>query len=367
MENTAEVKGISFEEYILKMKREFDEFNNATVKCAMIGQSGSGKSTLINTIFGENICNTGTVETTLKKSGPFEKDGVSFFDLPGCGTVKFPKETYIEEMDLKSFDFIILVTANRFYENDLFLIQEMDKIKKPIYIVRTKIDQAINEGEFNHPKKSEYEVLSECLFDLEKYLTTVSHFGIYLISARQPSKFDLGKLLLNISKNLTNVKKQKFIAEIFISNEEILKAKREIAEKIVNWSSVLSGANGLNPIPGLDIAADLGVIISMNKKILKIFGLDEDSIKFLEKFGTLAGTVLSIKGFAAQFLSKELVVLSLKKYIPQIAGKQFAKFFPIVGQITSVIISAGLTKYLGTVTVNSCEIQAKEILNDLTK
>jgi len=293
--------------YLKNLVEKGEKYRNTTVSGALIGQSGSGKSSLINAIVGEELCDTGPTETTIEKSGPFSKNGVSFFDLPGCGTIKFPKDDYVEKMGLSSFDFLILVTANRFYENDLFLIEEVKKLKKPIFIVRTKIDQSIEDGKFNTPRKSEGETLSMCLYDLEQYLTEVKHFGIYLLSSRQPTKFDLGKLITNISDNLSSLKRDKFISEAFISNQEILEKKRKIAKKLVMWMSAGVGVNGLNPIPGVDIAADIAILLKMNREILKIYNLDDDSIEFLERHGMKASYLSGIKNFTQKYVSKELV------------------------------------------------------------
>ncbi len=49
------------------------------------------------------------------------ENGIILVDLPGCGTANFPFETYIDDMQISSFDAIILVTANRFYEADIKL------------------------------------------------------------------------------------------------------------------------------------------------------------------------------------------------------------------------------------------------------
>jgi small GTP-binding protein len=355
-----------FKKYCKSLVEKAIEFQTTTVSGAVIGQSGSGKSSLINAIVGEDICKTSPIETTMEKSGPYTKNGVSFYDLPGCGTVRFPREDYVAKMELNSFDFLILVTANRFYENDLFLIKEVAKLNKPIFIVRSKIDQSIDDGKFNMPKKSEQETLSMCLYELEQYLTNVKHFGIYLISARQPTRFDLGRLITKISDNLTSLKRDKFIAEAFISNEEILKKKREIAKKLVLWMAAGAGLNGLNPIPGIDIAADAVILIRMNNDILKIYGLDEESRDFLERHGMAAGLLSSIKAFAQKYLSKELVILGLKKYAPQITAKTIAKYIPIIGQITAVAASFGLTVYYGNIMIDECEEKAQEVLDVFT-
>jgi GTP-binding protein EngB required for normal cell division/uncharacterized protein (DUF697 family) len=352
--------------YLKSLYEKGKAYQNATVSGALIGQSGTGKSSLVNAIIGENICDTGTIETTIEKSGPFSKNGVSFYDLPGCGTTKFPKEEYVEKMELASFDFLILVTANRFYENDLFLIKEVKKLNKPIFIVRTKIDQSVDDGKHNTPKKSEQETLSECLYDLEQYLTNLKHFGIYLISSRQPLNFDLGKLINEISLNLTALKRDKFIAEAFVANEEILMKKRAIAKKLVLWISAGAGLNGLNPIPGFDIAADIAILMKMNTQIAKIYGFDDESILFLENHGVKASILSGMKIFAQKFLTREMVLLALKKFAPQITIKQIGKYIPGIGQITAVAAAFTLTVYFGNNMIDECEAKAKSVLDELT-
>lgn len=352
------------ENFLKNLRSDGEKFRNTKVVGGVIGQSGAGKSSLINAIFGEFLCDTGTVETTEEKCGPFEKNGVSFYDLPGCGTTKFPKEDYVSQMGLNSFDFLILVTSNRFYENDLFLINEVNNLNKPIFIVRTKIDQAIEDGKFNHPKKDKQQTISECILDIEQSITQVNHDGIYLVSSRHPSQFDLGKLINNIYEKLNKIKSLKFLSEAFIANEEILMKKRKVANKIVLWASAAIGINGLNPIPGLDISADIALLMNINKQILRVYNLDEDSIDFLENYGIKASVLSSLKSFAQKYLSKELILIALKKYAPQITAKTIAKYIPGIGQISAVALGFGLSVYFGKQMISDCEKTIKNVLVD---
>lgn len=345
-----------------KSKKEYDKFKNAKVKCAVIGQSGSGKSTLINAIFGEKICPTGVTETTLEKKGPFQKDGLAFFDLPGCGTEKFPRDTYSEVMKLNTFDCLILVTANRFYENDIFLIQEANKFEIPIFIVRTKIDQSISDGKHDFPIKEEKDVINICFHEIESSIKDLSTNGIFLVSSRKPGEFDLPKLLEKIAKSLDSIKRKKFISQIFGASEEIINNKVKIAEKIVKYYSSAAALNGINPIPGVDIAVDLGLIIKMNHEILKIFNLDEESLEYLKILKISYPTIRSIQKFAFNFVQRETILILLKKYAPQLAAKSFTKYIPFVGQAISAIIGFTLTMYFGEKAIKECADKAKEIL-----
>src|SRR5690606_12735575 len=106
------------------------------VTCGIIGRSGTGKSSLINAIVGEQVAEVGETETTILKGDPIEHRGLIFHDMPGCSTGRFPKDTYVEKMGIKEFDCVILVTADRFYEDDLFLVDAISKLNIPVFTVR---------------------------------------------------------------------------------------------------------------------------------------------------------------------------------------------------------------------------------------
>lgn len=129
-------------EKFLKDKR--NSLHETPVRIAITGDSGSGKSTLINTLRGigpndPGAAKVGTVETTLKVTPyehPFFKN-VVLFDLPGVGSPNFPKNSYKKTVDLPSYDFFLIMIANRFSENALWLAKTLKKIRKPFFF-RTK-------------------------------------------------------------------------------------------------------------------------------------------------------------------------------------------------------------------------------------
>lgn len=175
------------------------------IKCRIIGRKGAGKSSLINAIVGEKIADVGVTETTMEVGQPYENRGLLFYDLPGYPTEKFPRETYIEKMGIKDSDCVIIVTSDRFYEDELLLIREISKIQPPIaiYAVRTKIDYSIERN-----KKTgvdEETTLKKIYEELRDNIQDTPVKGIYLTSADYPTAYDLDKLLNDISSNLSEV------------------------------------------------------------------------------------------------------------------------------------------------------------------
>ena len=95
-----------------KLEQARLEFESVKVKCGITGLSGSGKSSLINAIAGERIARVNVVEQT-NEPLEYTHGGVTFVDLPGCGTANWPCESYVSRLDLSSYDCFILVTAQR--------------------------------------------------------------------------------------------------------------------------------------------------------------------------------------------------------------------------------------------------------------
>ena len=201
------------------------------IKCRIIGRKGAGKSSLINAIVGEKIADVGVTETTMEVGQPYENRGLLFYDLPGYPTEKFPRETYIEKMGIKDSDCVIIVTSDRFYEDELLLIREISKIQPSIaiYAVRTKIDYSVQR---NRKDKGEDEetTLRKIYEELRDNIQDAPVKGIYLTSADYPTAYDLDKLLNDISSNLSEIKKECFTADVTITSEKIIKGKKEILD-----------------------------------------------------------------------------------------------------------------------------------------
>lgn len=349
---------------IEKLKNEYESLKNATVNIAISGQSGAGKSSLINAIVGRKVADVGITETTLhiKK---YTSNGIHFSDLPGCGTEKFPIKTYLEICNLESYDAVIVVTANRFYENDIWLIKEMIRIGRPVYVVRTKMDVSITDGMHDN-NLTEYEVFEKVKKDIKSNTGSIAIKGIYLISSREPLKMDLSKLIEDIKQNLIGIKKQRFMADVAPLNEQILIEKSVIAKKAVAYGAYSAAANGINPIPGLDISLDITILLTMSKAIQNIYGLDEKSIDELSKrIGNNANfTIIKtrVAQYATKFIAKEGIMLLLKRLSVNIGSKEVLKYIPFVGQIAAAGIGYKMTDSFGSDLIDESEILVRQIL-----
>lgn len=343
-----DINSLNITQVLEKCKEDLENFKNAKVKCGIIGRSGTGKSSLINAIVGEEVSAVGEVETTMHISEPIEHKGLHFYDLPGSSTARFPRDTYVQAMGIAQFDCVILVTADRFYEDDLYLITEIAKLKIPVFPVRTKFDNSVERAEKRGV--GEDETYDGIYNDLKSNLEGYDIKGIYLTSADYPLKYDLNRLVEDISNSLNSIKRERFIADINAISQNLLKEKRDLCTKLISRYAALSAANGLNPVPGLDVSVDLGLLYKMSSSIQEIYGLDEKQIAFNASFINKNKSKLILAKamqFSSKYIGKEAILILLKKAGLSIAGKSVSKWVPFIGQAIAAGLGYRLTSSIG--------------------
>jgi len=159
----------------------------------VVGNSGVGKSSLIEKIL-EHFRSSPPEDMVISSEGdgtldptPFELAGfngiVRVWDLPGQGTEKFPSKTYVRDMGLKYFDSIVVVTSGRWTENDQALLQAIHAACKFHNVVRTKIDQAVEDG--MERGRTEKMVLDQVRSKLLDQLQLLDSSCLHLISNRK--------------------------------------------------------------------------------------------------------------------------------------------------------------------------------------
>ncbi|XP_062863652.1 interferon-inducible GTPase 1-like [Trichomycterus rosablanca] len=179
-----------------KAQETQDQLNNVSLDIAVTGETGSGKSAFINAIRGlsdddEGAAETGVTETTTEPT-PYQHPtmpNVTFWDLPGIGTTKFKAKDYPKKMQFARYDFFIIISSERFTENDILLTTEIKKQKKLFYFVRSKIDNDVNaeQSKKNFNKK---EMLSKIKQNCVKNLKEIENPKVFLISSRNVFAFD---------------------------------------------------------------------------------------------------------------------------------------------------------------------------------
>lgn len=144
-----------------------------------------------------------------------------------------------------------------------------------------------------------------------------------------------------------------------------LEQVRESCKSMVNKRATASAAAAVVPLPGVDLGADVTIMMELLPAINRKFGLSPEQIDELD--GEIKAKILVIisslgSKLVGKLITKELVVAMLKKVGVRVAVKQVSKFIPFVGQAVSAGISFGAMKYLGNSHIDECYEVCKHVI-----
>lgn len=146
---------------------------------------------------------------------------------------------------------------------------------------------------------------------------------------------------------------------------EELNRIREECKTMLNKRAAASAVAAIIPVPGADIAADIAIMLELLPAINRKFSLSPEQIDQLDS-AIKAKILVIVTSVGSQLIgkviTKELVVLLLKKVGARVAVKQIAKFVPFIGQAVSAGISFGAMKYLGNSHIEECYSVCKRFI-----
>lgn len=345
---------------LLDSKKAFEE---ATIRIGIIGESGTGKSSLINTIAGKYIAEIGATETTTEAQEHTVKGSqVTYVDLPGTGTKRWPLDTYIQDLNLLSYDAFILVYSARIKASDIALFSQLRAHNKPIYVARNYYDIALN-GEQAKPadfRMSDPDLREHIRKDARKQLDQPDAEVFMTASVLNQPHFEVDALQQAILNALDEIKALRGLSGMHAYSEDLLEQKRKGAKRIVHVYAGAAAANAVNPIPGLDILADISILLAMAEHVLRTFGIDpkQDEQKLIRLIGAKGAQEL------LAFASRRAIPTILKRFTGRLATAQATKWIPVLGQGASVIIGAAVAETFGNDCISRAYDAAKADMMD---
>lgn len=134
---------------------------------------------------------------------------------------------------------------------------------------------------------------------------------------------------------------------------------------MVTTRATISASAAVVPIPGMDVGADIAILLEMIPAINKKFALDTEQVEQLDpQIKKLMLIAISSVGseLIAKLITKQLIIQVLKKIGIRIAAKTVAKFIPFLGSAASASISFTAMKMLGNSHVDDCYAVAKKVI-----
>ncbi|WP_207952753.1 GTPase [Paenibacillus agricola] len=338
---------------------ELSKEKNTKINIALFGQPGSGKSSIINAIIGENVAEVSTRTDTTTEEGSIiwgEDDSLLLTDLPGFGTSQFPANDYWQRFSLDKYDLFVCVFSGKFHQADDELFNKIIEKGKPCIFVRNYSDTLFDTKRI----KTKDELKVEIREALEQRYGEAAK----LIFTSCVTGEGIGELIEEIENRLSTSKRAKWERNAKAYSIEFLMKKKAACKKLITLTSAAAAANGLNPIPGLNIAIDIGILQKMFTQIRKSFDLSEDKLKSrLHLYPHLANVVNNL----LKSVSTHGVISLLEKQAGKVAAQQLSKYIPFIGQAISASAGFGITYLAGNSYLDNCyevaEAMLKEDLN----
>lgn len=333
------------------IKQKLQEDNNIKVKVALFGQPGAGKSSLINNIIGKKVAKAGVETDCTTVEQAYEHGGIILVDLPGYGTGKFPLDSFLEKYSPSNYDLFLCISESKFHEDDTELFRMINNNDKTCIFVRSKSDNIYDDD------KSISQLKSEITADL---VNQVGACDMIFISNR--TKDGIDELESTIYSKLDPAKQERWAKYAKAYTEEFLNKKFEACQSTIICYAGLAAANGINPVPGLNIAVDIGIILKMFNDIKDSYGLDREKdyyARLLPMAGEILNNVFKVSVGAA---ATDAVIALLKKNASKEVIREIAAFIPLVGSAVAASIGFGICWYAGDYYNDNCRQLAKLVM-----
>ncbi|XP_050988457.1 immunity-related GTPase family, e4 isoform X1 [Labeo rohita] len=267
-----------------KAKEQLDSLNSVTLNIAVTGETGAGKSAFINAFRGlddddDNSAPTGITETTTEATMYTHptKPNVRLWDLPGIGTPNFKANKFLKQVKFETYDLFLIISSERFKENDVFLAKEIQKEQKKFYFVRTKIDNDIR-SVAKTKNFDEHQVLCTIRENCHRNLKELGDPKVFLISSYDLGKYDFKDLVDTLESELSENKRFALIQSVPVCSLAMLEKKKEVMEKFIWLAALSSGLGAIIPVPVLSLAIDKTVLMTFLISCHNALGLNEESL-----------------------------------------------------------------------------------------
>ncbi|XP_045167764.2 interferon-inducible GTPase 1-like [Mercenaria mercenaria] len=343
---------------LTRVRENLNEWRNIPLNIAVTGDSGAGKSSYINALLGINLKGTGAakvdvVETT-KDNTPYqhpEHPNLILWDLPGIGTANFPQKTYVEKVNFKKFDFFLILSSDRFTENDMWLAEQVKLLDKSFYFIRTKIDADIRNDKRAHPRThSADKVVAKIRQHTLQQLRHIFHNPlVFLINNFKKDEFDFQALAERLIEDAPNIKKEALVLSLTLLTGSIIREKEKYLNKRIYVVSVASAIAGAVPVPGVGSAVDIAILLEEAVFYRRQLRLDDASLQIdansLKTPLDELKTKLQLKSTVIQFTAKGLLAFFAGLGISNVAENALKIAIPIIGSLLSAGLSYGTQVY----------------------
>ena len=276
-----------------EMKKKLQKWEETEIEIGVTGCSGVGKSSFINFVRDkgdedEGAAKVDVVEKTDEAERFHFKGKITFVDLPGIGSKKYPDlDTYSKNVELETYHTFLILTCTRFTDLELQLAQKIKSCGKSFFLVRTKIDidEMNDKRKKNHDLEKMLKKIRDYVYKEVKDVEGISESDIFLISnvkGKYPEekRFDFERLLCAIKSSLTREQKEALTRSVKLFSRQFVEEKVEILKGelwTIAFLHVLASPIHVISLGFFSYVVDWSEINRRIKKYKSIIGLPDES------------------------------------------------------------------------------------------
>jgi uncharacterized protein (DUF697 family) len=136
-----------------------------------------------------------------------------------------------------------------------------------------------------------------------------------------------------------------------------LKAVADRCHRLARRRALLAAGVAVVPIPGVDIAADIALLVRTLNQINQAFGLTPaqvDQLDAMRRVTVYKSISLTASGLVGRLITKELVITVLQSVGTRLAAKQAARITPLIGQAVAAGIAYTTLRWVLTHHIDEC-------------
>jgi uncharacterized protein (DUF697 family) len=133
---------------------------------------------------------------------------------------------------------------------------------------------------------------------------------------------------------------------------------------MVSQRALLAAGVATLPVPGLDWATDIGILIKLLPRINEAFGLSPEQIERLApERRIVVYKAISAGGgmLVGKLITRELVLKLLQLIGVRLTTQQAAKYVPIAGQVVSAALTYSALRYVCEQHIRQCAEVARQL------
>jgi len=143
-----------------------------------------------------------------------------------------------------------------------------------------------------------------------------------------------------------------------------LAAVAQRCRRLVSQRALLAAGVATIPIPGLDWATDIGILLNLLPRINQAFGLSEAQIQRLapERRLVVYKAISAGGGMViGRLITRDLVLTLLRAVGVRLSTQQAAKYVPLAGQAVSAALTYSALRYVCEQHIRQCADVARQL------